>query len=218
MKIYLAFSGEGSTDRQFFPMITERLIEEYYLGKGISVELSWSFYKKVGSSFDSIIDVCEKTKDQNLVIIHRDSDNATWNVAYANHFEEAKQHMMNINNDQFNENLLPLIPVTETEAWLLVDKRLLKSSIGTDLSDQDLGLTYKQSRIESIADPKRTIENAIKTYHYSLSKKQRKYAVQIYDLYDILASDMNLSQLEALDSYQRFKSSLIDILDNIGVN
>lgn len=48
-----------------------------------------------------------------------------------------------------------VVPVRETEAWVLCDPDALWRAIGTPLSTEDLALTR---RVESIADPKSTLQ------------------------------------------------------------
>jgi hypothetical protein len=118
-------------------------------------------------------------------------------------------------NEDYNPNLIALIPVKETESWMLVDKNLLKEKIGTTLSNTALGLTYKISRVESIADPKGLIESAIVKYQNSLAPKRRRYAPCLADLYDILGSEVSILELEKLKSFSFFKNNFYEVLESI---
>jgi hypothetical protein len=214
--IFLVFSGEGSTDQRFFPILIGRLIEEYFFLKKITAELSWLFVPKKGSSYDNILKACEEGYEHNLVLFHRDSGNVGWDEAYENHFSLA---VRKINQDQlYNKNLIAVIPVRELEAWMLADKDLLKRSIGTSLSNNDLSLTYQISRIERIGDPKRVIEVAIQLYHNTLTAKQRRYAARINDMYDIIASEIDVERLSVLESFKKLNVSLKQVLDGIVAN
>ena len=46
------------------------------------------------------------------------------------------------------KHVIPAIPIQESEAWMLCDKEMLKGLLETDLSFQELELTYQVGRIE----------------------------------------------------------------------
>lgn len=215
MKLFLAFSGEGPTDHRFIPILIERIIQEFFFEKAITAEFSWITFSKNGSSHDNILKVCSDAFDQHCILFHRDSGNISWNEAYENHFASAVAKIDEDLENHYNKNLIPVIPVRETEAWMLVNKALLKAKIETDLSDNDLLLTYKVSRIEEIGDPKSVVEKAILKYHESLTPKQRRYAVKIGELYDLVASEVPISDLDKLDAFSKMKKTLVATLESI---
>jgi hypothetical protein len=215
MKLFLAFSGEGTTDNRFIPTLVERVIQDYLIKKHVTAEFSWIIIAKKGSSQDNILRACKEVKDHHCVIFHRDAGNSTWDEAYENHFMAAVKVIEEDQASEYSKNLIPVIPVRETEAWMLVDKQLLKSKIETDLSDKELVLTYKVSTIENVGDPKRVIETAILKHYETLTSKQKRYAVKISDLYDAIASEVSIPDLDNLTSFSKMKDSLIKILDKI---
>ncbi len=85
----------------------------------------------------------------------------------------------------------------------------------TNLSDNDLRLNYRIRNVEKISDPKNVIETAIERHHETLTSKQRKYAVKIGDLYDLIASEIPLSDLDSSDSFRKLKGSLSEVLSSI---
>ncbi len=101
---------------------------------------------------------------------------------------------------------------------MLSNKTLLKAKIETNLSDNDLLLTYKVKNVESIGDPKSVIETAINMHRKTLTPKQRRYAVTINDLYDLIGSEIPISDLDNLDSFMRLKKSLNKVLSSISQN
>ena len=100
--------------------------------------------------------------------------------------------------------LVPLIPIQETEAWMLADTVLLKEQIGTKEEDTTLGI-HRQP--ESVANPKEVIENAIRLAHQSTTKRRRCNLV-IGDLYGIMGVSIDLEKLEKLSAYQDFKNNI----------
>ncbi len=104
------------------------------------------------------------------------------------------------------KNIVPIIPVYMTEAWMLADIPLLKEEIGTKLSDQALGLSRDP---ETVADPKGILMSAIRIARENLSKKRRR-ELSISDLYQPIGQQIRLEALEQLQSYIKFKQSVRD--------
>lgn len=215
MKLFLSYSGEGPTDNRFIPVIVERLIIAYYSERAITVEFSWIVVPKEGSSHDNILKACEEGKEYNLILFHRDSGSNSWKEAYENHFLSAVTAINADKKGKYNKNLVPVIPVTEIEAWMLCNKEVFKQKLDSTLSDQKLELTYRAKNIESIGDPKSKIERAILLHNRTLTPKQRKYAVKISDLYDAIAAETPIADLERLDAFQRFRKRLFEVLNVI---
>ncbi len=216
MNLFLAFTGEGSSDTRFMTVLTERIVEKFLLDREITAELSWTIMpKKPGSSHSNILKASKEAKDQNILFIHRDADNNNWERAYQNHFETAFQEITNDKDGLYNQNLIAIIPVKETEAWMLCNKQILKNNIETALSNSDLELTYQLSRIEQVNDPKGKIQRAIEIHNQALTKKQRRYSIKIGDLYDLIGNEVPLSDLEYLDSFVRFKNRLEEVLNSM---
>ncbi len=215
MKLFMAFNVEGPTDSRFLTIISERIIEGYFLEKGITTEFSWTHIPKTGSSHENILNACKESINHNCVFIHRDADNNSWQKAYENHFKSAMERIESDQDHKYNPKVVPIIPVKETEAWMLVNKDVLRQSIDTSLNKSKLLLDYRIKNIEKIGNPREKIENAIHINRESLPRKQRRYAVNIGDLYDLIATKLPLNDLEKLDSFIKFKSRLIGILDSL---
>ena len=117
------------------------------------------------------------------------------------------------NESEYCKILVSVIPVCMTEAWMLADKELLKSEIGTELSNFDLGI---HQMIESIPNPKETITNAIRIVQSDLTRRKRNRGLDISELYQIIGQKLELSQLENLESYRKFKDSLKSAFKELG--
>ena len=91
-----------------------------------------------------------------------------------------------------------------TEAWMLADKELLKSELGTLKNDEELGINKKP---ETFADPKKVIEESIQIVRQEVSKR-RRYQLKIDDLYQPLGQKINLQKLDTLSSYSKFKEAV----------
>ena len=87
---------------------------------------------------------------------------------------------------------------------MLADKELLKREIGTEKSDNELQI---HRHPECIANPKESIETAIRIAREGLTKKRRK-DLTISELYLPIGQALDLEKLEVLSSYQDFKSNI----------
>lgn len=67
--------------------------------------------------------------------------------------------------------LVPIVPIYMIESWMLADKQLLKSEIGTSLSDVELRINIAP---ESCSTPKDLISDAIRIARQHLPQRRRK--------------------------------------------
>ena len=87
---------------------------------------------------------------------------------------------------------------------MLADRQLLRTEIGTDMSDTELRINHPP---ESFANPKQVISDAIVTARAGLTKRRRK-ELSISDLYLPIGEQLSLDQLKNLSSYANFRNNL----------
>ncbi len=212
MQLFVAFCGEGPSDERFITNLSERIIQEYLFQNNITAEISWFKIKKTGNSEQSVINASIQSKSQDFLILHRDADCESVEICFNNHFQSGLNKVKQKKKEDICKNIVLSIPVQETEAWILCDKSKLQDLIETDLDYNSLNLTYKLGRIESIADPKGIIENAIKIHKERLPRRKRKFAVNSSEIYERAGQEVDMNQLEHLESFQLFKHNLLEML------
>lgn len=211
--ILISFLGEGPTDNRFFQNIIQRLVENLLIIQEKEAIIQCSIIQKNGlTSEDIVYNAARQSKYSTLLILHSDADNFTVQEIIENKFKAGIKNVNNCNDNEVCKTIILLIPVVETETWMLIDKDLLREEINTQLSNEELGLIYKTGNIENINDPKQKIINAIQAHHLSLPVKRRRYAVTIRDLYEPMGQKINLEKLEALSAFTTFKENLIAAL------
>jgi|GEM_PF-6865653 len=215
MQLFVAFCGEGPIDERLIINLSERIIEEYLFQNSITAEISWLRIKKTGNSEESVISASIQSKSQDFLIFHRDADFESVEICISNHFQSGLNKIEQKKKEDACKNIVLSIPVQETEAWILCDKPKFKDLIETDLDNRTLNLTYKIGRIESIADPKRIIEDAIKIHKDSLPRRKRKFAVNLSEIYERAGQEVDMDLLEHLRSFQLFRNNLTDMLNLI---
>jgi len=118
----------------------------------------------------------------------------------------------NLPGEYVCKNLVATVPVQMTEAWILSDKVLLKAEIGTGNSYVELGI-HKSPEV--YADPKQTIEAAIRIARLDLTRR-RRHKLTIAELYLPIGQKVSLNKLENLPSYQKFKEAVRIAFQELG--
>ncbi len=209
VQIFIGLATEGTTDIRFFESIVRRTFQEIALREcrpDIDIDIRRLNTKKTGRSFVEYVKQAsyDGVKDFGMMVlvIHTDADKETYDVRRRYNIDPAQEEL-DKQGDDYCKILTPVIPVRMMEAWMLADKELLKSEIGTTKSDNDLRINRDP---ESIADPKAVIEEAIRIAQSDLPKRRQRLTIS--DLYAIIGDRIGLDRLSLLNSYQRFKKEV----------
>jgi hypothetical protein len=159
----IAYTTEGSTDQRFLKSIILRMFEEVAFDcEGVIEVFDPIFIKfpKSDSFINGVIAASIKAYDigMNVLCVHVDADSNKDDEVLTSKIEPAISALKSdlaLNNCK---NLVTIIPIHMTEAWLLADKELLKEEMNTSISNTDLGINRAP---ESIANPKKIIEDAL---------------------------------------------------------
>ncbi len=111
------------------------------------------------------------------------------------------------------KNLVALIPVQMTEAWMMADINLMKRKLSTNKSNRDLGLPDRTNVIEKIANPKNTIEQALRLAYSETPKRRRRLSLS--SLYSPLSQEISLEKLQQLQSYRIFVKHVKESLHHL---
>lgn len=209
VQIFIGLATEGTTDIRFFESIVRRTFQEIALTEcrsDIDIDIRRLNTKKTGRSFVEYVKQAsyDGVKDFGMMAlaIHADADRETYDERKRYNIDPAQEEL-DKQGDDYCKILTPVIPVRMMEAWMLADKDLLKSEIGTTKSDNDLGINRDP---ESIADPKAVIEEAIRIAQSGLPKRRQRLTIS--DLYAIIGDKIGLDKLSLLNSYQRFQEEV----------
>jgi len=144
------FIAEGSSD---LPLAG--IIESLFFARGVSVRLSNPDYsllstrvrRDVKSRLTAGLELTGETP--NVIVVHRDSDSADPD-------ERRREIEIGAQAASVTSEIVPVIPVRMTEAWLLIDERAIRQVAGNPGGHMDLGLP-KLHEIERKADPKKLL-------------------------------------------------------------
>jgi hypothetical protein len=206
---------EGTTDIRFLESVVKTTLENLAIECSgyIETELEIIKIQKTGLSFNQqVLKAAEKAKNDFeilILFIHTDSDNKDDSIVFNTKIIPATELINQQEDDKVCKKIVALVPIQMTESWMLADKELLKNEIGIEGSDLDLGLHRNP---EEIANPKALIENIIRISKDNQVKRKRNKGLTISDLYLIIGQKIELSELEKLPSYMKFKNSLTERL------
>lgn len=180
VQIFIGLATEGTTDIRFFESIVRRTFQEIALREcrpDIDIDIRRLNTKKTGRSFIEYVKQAsyDGVKDFGMMVlaIHADADRETYDGRRRYNIDPAQEEL-DKQGDDYCKILTPVIPVRMMEAWMLADKELLKSEIGTTKSDNDLRINRDP---ESIADPKAVIEEAIRIAQSDLPKRRQRLTI-----------------------------------------
>ncbi len=209
-QIFIGLISEGSTDQRFLKSIVERTFDDLKFEcdsdidifdiKEIKLSTGTTFVTKVLESSS----IGYKNFGMTILCVQTDADNRNLEDTYSHKIKPALIELESQDANQCCKILVAIVPIQETEAWMLADKELLKQEMGTDRSDNDLEINRMP---EHIANPKEVIENAIRIARESYTKKRRK-DLTLADLYLPIGQSIDLFKLERLSSYQDFQSNV----------
>ena len=205
---------EGTTDVRFLSSVVERtLVDVVFDCAGeFETKLEVITINKSGLKFNQqIIEASRFAFDKFGVVflfVHTDSDASTDELIFRTKIVPAEENLL-LQDDMHCKHIVAIVPIQMTESWMLADKNLLKEEIGIEKTDAELGIHLNP---EAITNPKSLIENIIRLSKEDLPKRRRNRGLNISDLYQIIGQKIEISELEKLSSYVKFKNSLIDKL------
>ena len=214
-QVFLGLAAEGSTDYDFFIPLIEKIASHLVCSsfeQALDITVYPVDYDKKGLSFPNAILNAAKRADEigiDILIIHADSDALSSSGAFSHRITPAFSHVLAQTSNDCCQNLVPLVPIYETEAWLLADAPTFLEQLPISTTMRELGLSGSP---ESLSNPKGRIQHAIN----GLAPKQRRN-FDLKDLYSIIGSSLHIETLIRFSAYQAFEQSLLDAFRNLGL-
>ena len=211
-QLSIGLYAEGNTDIRFLASIVQRTFEDICFECQGELEVFDVYTIEICKSTfsESVINASRKgTNEFGIMIlcVHTDADNQTDTNAYQNKISPAISALENCDED-ICKQIVPIIPIQMTESWMLADKSLFKKMIGTNKSDNDLGI-YKAP--EEYANPKEVIKEAIKIAVQERPKR-RKGDLRIEELYQLIGQSLAIEELKKVPSFLNFQNNIREVL------
>ena len=108
---------------------------------------------------------------------------------------------------------VPVVPVRETEAWVLADGAALRDAFGTSLGDDRLGVPIRARQVERITDPKQALEEA---FTATLAGRRRRQTKKAGRYLEIIGERVRLERLQEIPAFQQFECDLTTALQCLG--
>jgi hypothetical protein len=219
--IIIAFATEGSTDKRFLESVIKRTFEEIAMECSKELEI-FDLIIHISEEKGRIKDISEEKhriqdkalyyasqalkKGATVLCFHVDADDHTDEKAFNERINPAFDAILKT-EIAVCKNLVAIVPVQMTEAWMLADKELLKRELGTDKNDEELGINKNP---EYFSDPKDIIKSAIRSSRKHRTQRRRSDKLNIGELYQPIGQKVALNKLDTLPSYQKFKEAVRD--------
>jgi hypothetical protein len=205
--VSIAYCTEGTTDRRFLEHVIKNTFDEVAFTCSGAIDVYDPVYissPRLGSFEENIKSIASLAHKGglNILCVHCDADAETDENVFKNKLTPTFGTIEKI-GDGMCTNLVAIVPVRMTEAWMLADIDLLKEEMCTVKSNVDLGLTRVP---ETIADPKSVIMEALRISQIHLPN--RRNHTTIGELYQPIGQNLSITKLEALASYKSFKNSV----------
>ncbi len=217
-QVFIGLFTEGNTDIRFLEPIVEKTflkIAELQSSFEIEITVQPIIIDKKGKNFiEQVFEALSIGYAQygiSILCVQADADDKKLDTTYRNKINKVLDLLTN--SEIKCKNIVAIVPIQETESWMLADKELLKIQIGTIKPDAELGIHREP---EKIANPKEVIESAIRIARIDLPKK-RRHELRFDELYALMGQSIKLSKLDNLSSFQDFKQNIVSTYKQMGI-
>lgn len=210
MKVRFAFVGEGTSDLALWPHLEELCVQ---LGAreaiGYAPDLSRLSPPPGIAVADKLEAIAELHRDVHFVCVHRDADRAGF-AARCAEIEEAAA--------AFPLPVVPIVPVTMIEAWLLLNPDEIRAAVGVPPGRGRLDLPGP-GRIESVPNPKKLLEEALATASGETGRRLKRVKKSFNENRRFLLERLDIDgPVTRLPAWQAMLGALKATLDAIGVS
>lgn len=199
-----ALVAEGATDDRFLrPLLSRALEEVCYREFDEMVEVSEvQVLRGYGGphAVPKIVGLVDDQPDSyKVVFVHRDQG-ANPSRVHAEWVEPLRAQW----GDRA-ERLVMVVPVRETEAWMLADGNALRAVLRVSWPDNQLGVPSAPRRVEEIADPKRVLQRV----GARISRAFTGY-------YERLGEEVSIDALRRVPAFRQWWDDTCDALTQVG--
>lgn len=210
----MALYCEGNTDKYFLPKIIERTAEKIIRIRATNyvdvLPVTVMDVAKQQQGKD-ILEVAMQACGYDVLFVHKYADSRTYEETRVQCFEPGCTLVQSC-REGVCENLIPIIPVREVEAWMIADPEVLRELLEIKERLQNLHLPRRAVLVESDSDPKATLNRVI-----AKAESERRRKINRASFYESLALEVRLERLDQVPAYRKFLDELSGILLNLGI-
>lgn len=193
---------EGSSDNGL-----SRILESALLNFGFT-ECHIESIEQKGTVEQLLLQAFNLYPDADIIFVHRDADNA----GYDKRLQEVDDAAVILNSKQrFNSEIVPVIPVTETESWIIY--ALTDEQFRSDMNYSGVASIPKRSDVERISDAKERLEDIVRDrFRIIFSNRRRRDYSFNEERKRILESISETNVMEGCNSFNQFLEKTRSIL------
>ena len=201
----IAYTTEGTTDQRFLDKIIERTFEKLLAETSITI-FPLIYIDIKGKAIEKILQAAQKAYGYDILCIHADADDSNDKKAFSERISPGFETVEK-SSEKLCKNLIAIVPVYETESWMLIDSQAFINEIGTTMSEKELNFPKK---VEQEKEPKKIITTAIQIAYQKYPKRRNRPKIE--QLYTPLSQKIELAKLEQLPSYLKFQQTAKEAL------
>lgn len=208
--IVWGFYGEGRRDYGFLMPLVERILTVLLPDDDLlPIALDHLDFDGL-SQIEKLKKAAQAAHGYHFLICHIDADGRDGDRARKERFEPGLNEIVQ-RPDTMNTDLVPLIPIKMTDAWMLIDFEAFAGVVGTHKSPSELGFPDNPAGVERIDDPKALFESAVR------SSRPRRRFLPYHEVYKPLALRIRLERLEPITAYQQFRQHMEATLKKVNL-
>ncbi|GGK19392.1 hypothetical protein GCM10010124_09990 [Pilimelia terevasa] len=195
-----ALLAEGTSDDRIYPGLLGRALERmcaHHFDFPVEVADVMPVRCRTGPpSVEEILGVAARNSGSfDLVFAHRDAG------ANGERVEREWREPLRQRWTAATGRLVTVVPMRETEAWILADGQALRRALGVSWSDDELGVPRSAAAVERVPDPKVPLQQ--------LGIRIRR---PVTDYYERLAGLITLDVLDKVPSFARWREDTLQAL------
>jgi hypothetical protein len=196
LKVRFLLVGEGATDLRLAPILQSVCVVcGAAEASGIAPDLG-RLPTRVGKTVRAQVEAALSLEpDANVVFVHRDADDRS---------SDKRRAEIDKGVSGIPVPVVPIVPIQETEAWLLLDESAIRYVAGNPKGRSPLGLP-RPSQVESTASPKEVLQAALVAASELTGRKLERFKSNfsqhralLFDRLDINGRIQELSAWQAL--------------------
>ena len=145
-----------------------------------------------------------------MLLVHRDADSSTGHDTRVKEIEQATREAREIDPDATALPIVPVVPVQESEAWLLVEEAAIRKAVRNESSRCPLTLPPVAS-IESQNEPKEVLHEALRDAAEVSGRRRAKFRPEEY-CDDVGDRVEDWSVLDRLDAFSALRARLTEAM------
>ncbi|MFL6117897.1 MAG: DUF4276 family protein [Catenulispora sp.] len=199
---------EGPSDEWFLPALLGRAIERLCDGCRFEVQVAVEVVVADHQRPATITAALEQIPRFDVLLYHHDGAPSASADAKV---DEVRRAVIAVRS----EPLVAVVPVRETEAWLLADISALAKAVGMPLTTVTEMTARRARDVETIIDPKKAL-NSLAASAAGRRVSGDRLRADRPDLYAAVAANLDLDRLRQVPSFQRWWDEMAQVLEKMG--